>query len=51
MRKAKASATTYHLKDHYRQRQLAEFGVDVVDQRVVLDGNIITSYCLETVGQ
>lgn len=41
-------ATTYHLRDAYRQKQLAEFGVDVVNERVVIDGNVITSYCPET---
>ncbi len=41
-------ATTYHLRGGHRLRQLAESGADVVNQRVVLDGNIITSYCPET---
>lgn len=42
-------ATTYHLRDGYRQKQLAEFGVDVVpDKPIVVDDNIITSYCPET---
>lgn len=41
-------ATTYHLKDAYRQKQLAEFGALVVNERIVVDGNIITSYCPET---
>lgn len=41
-------ATTYHLKDAYRQKQLAEFGVNVINQRIVVDKNIITSYCPET---
>lgn len=41
-------ATTYHLKEAYRQKQLAEFGVDVVNERIVVDENIITSYCPET---
>lgn len=36
-------ATTYHLMDGVRRRELAEFGVDVVDQPVVKDGNVITS--------
>jgi 4-methyl-5(b-hydroxyethyl)-thiazole monophosphate biosynthesis len=35
--------TTYHLRDGYRQKQLAAFGVEVVDQPIVIDGNIITS--------
>jgi 4-methyl-5(b-hydroxyethyl)-thiazole monophosphate biosynthesis len=41
-------ATTYHLMDAYRQRQLKEFGVDVVNEPIVVDNNIITSYCPET---
>lgn len=41
-------ATTYHLNDAYRQKQLAEFGVNVVNERIVIDNNIITSYCPET---
>lgn len=41
-------ATTYHKKDGYRQKQLKEFGVNVVNEPVVVDKNIITSYCPET---
>ena len=41
-------ATTYHLKDAYRQKQLAGFGAAVVNERIVVDENIITSYCPET---
>ena len=41
-------ATTYHPNGALRQKQLAVFGVDVVNERVVTDGNIITSYCPET---
>jgi 4-methyl-5(b-hydroxyethyl)-thiazole monophosphate biosynthesis len=41
-------ATTYHLKDGYYQHKLKEFGVDVVNEPIVVDGNIITSYCPET---
>lgn len=41
-------ATTYHLKDAYRQKQLAEFRAVVMNERVVIDKNIITSYCPET---
>ena len=41
-------ATTYHLKDAYRQKKLAEFGVNVINQRIIVDENIITSYCPET---
>ncbi len=35
--------TTYHLNQGCRQQQLAAFGVDVVNQPIVIDGNIITS--------
>ena len=41
-------ATTYHLRDGYRQKQLAEFQVEVVNEPVVVDRNIITSYCPQT---
>ncbi len=40
--------TTYHLKDGYWQNKLKEFGVNVVNEPVVVDDNIITSYCPET---
>lgn len=41
-------ATTYHLKNGYRQEQLKTFGADVVNGPIVVDKNIITSYCPET---
>lgn len=41
-------ATTYHLNDAHRQKQLREFSVNVVNEPVVVDRNIITSYCPET---
>jgi protein deglycase len=41
-------ATTYHLKNGYYQDKLKEFGVNVVNEPIVTDGNIITSYCPET---
>ena len=42
-------ATTYHLGDGRRQKQLAEFGAEVIpDQSVVIDKNVITSFCPET---
>ena len=42
-------ATTYHLNNGYRQKQLAGFGVHVMpDERIVIDDNIITSFCPET---
>ena len=40
--------TTYHLKNGYWQNKLKELGVNVVNEPVVVDGNIITSYCPET---
>jgi len=36
-------ATTYHLNNSIRRRQLAAFGVDVQDKHVVMDDNVITS--------
>lgn len=42
------NATTYHLNKAIRQKQLEEFNVSVVNERIVVDGNIITSYCPET---
>ena len=41
-------ATTYHLSGGHRQRQLALLGAEVVNERVVIDDNVITSYCPET---
>lgn len=41
-------ATTYHLGDGRRQRQLRAFGAQVVNEPVVNDTNIITSYCPQT---
>jgi 4-methyl-5(b-hydroxyethyl)-thiazole monophosphate biosynthesis len=35
--------TTYHLNNGYRQQQLASFGVNVINQPIVIDENIITS--------
>lgn len=40
--------TTYHLKNACRQKELREFGVNVINERIVIDKNIITSYCPET---
>lgn len=40
--------TTYHLMGGERQRQLQEFGVNIVNQPIVVDGNIITSWCPST---
>ena len=41
-------ATTYHLLDGKRQKQLAAYGVEVVNAPVVTSGNLITSYCPQT---
>lgn len=41
-------ATTYHLNNGHRQKQLAEYGAIVVNEPVVKTGNIITSYCPQT---
>lgn len=41
-------ATTYHLDGGKRHRELAAFGATVLMERVVVDGNVITSYCPET---
>jgi protein deglycase len=42
------NATTYHLKNGYRQEQLRELGAKVVNKPIVTDRNIITSYCPST---
>ncbi|MFT4104337.1 MAG: DJ-1/PfpI family protein [Lacrimispora sp.] len=42
------NGTAYHLNGGYRQKQLAQFGVNVLDSPIVVDGNVITSYCPET---
>lgn len=42
------NATTYHLNGGIRQKQLAELGAVVINERIVIDKNIITSYCPET---
>ncbi len=41
-------ATTYHLRGGYKQRELANYGVNVVNEPVVVDHNVITSYCPQT---
>lgn len=41
-------ATTYHLNNGQRQKQLAEYGVEIVNVPVVKTDNIITSYCPQT---
>lgn len=41
-------ATTYHLRQGVEQKALARMGVVVVNEPVVVDNNIITSYCPST---
>lgn len=41
-------STTYHLNNGQRQKQLAEYGVEIVNVPVVKTDNIITSYCPQT---
>ncbi len=40
--------TTYHLDGGVRQNQLQKFGVTIINQPIVIDDNIITSYCPQT---
>lgn len=42
------TGTTYHLRNGYRQKELAGFGVNVLNQPIVIDQNIITSWCPST---
>lgn len=42
------NATTYHLMEGVRQKQLAEFGANVINEPMVVDKNIITSSCPAT---
>ena len=41
-------ATTYHLDGGERQNQLKEFNVNVINEPIVIDRNVITSYCPQT---
>ena len=41
-------ATTYHLMGKRRQAQLEEYGARVIDKPVVVDRNVITSWCPST---
>ena len=45
------NATTYHLCDAYRQKELAGFCVNVINEPIVVDQNIITSYCPRTANE
>lgn len=40
--------TTYHLMGGRRQKQLAEYGVEIVQEPVVVEGRVITSWCPST---
>lgn len=40
--------TTYHLRGAHKQKVLQEFGVTIVNEPIVVDDNIITSYCPQT---
>jgi len=42
------NATTYHLLEGRRRKELSEFGANVLDEHVVIDKNIITSSCPAT---
>jgi 4-methyl-5(b-hydroxyethyl)-thiazole monophosphate biosynthesis len=42
------NATTYHFRGGIFQKRLAEYGANVVNKRIVIDDNLITSYCPET---
>jgi len=42
------NATTYYLDDGTCQRELAQYGITVINEPVVIDRNIITSYCPQT---
>lgn len=41
-------ATTYHLRGAYRQKILQGFGAIIVNTPIVVDDNIVTSYCPQT---
>lgn len=45
------TATTYHLRGGYKQKELEAFGVHVINEPVVIDDTIITSYCPQTAPQ
>ncbi len=41
--KGRQATTYHHLQDDIRRKQLANFGVNVIDEFMVRDGNVITS--------
>lgn len=42
------NATVYHLDNGKTQEELRKYGVNVINEPIVVDKNIITSYCPET---
>lgn len=42
------NATTYHLRGAHKQKVLQDFGAIIVNTPIVVDDNIITSYCPQT---
>ena len=42
------NGTTYHLNNGNRQKQLAEYGVNIINTPIVVDENVITSYSPST---
>lgn len=42
------NATVYHLDNGKTQGELAAYGVNVINEPVVVDKNVITSYCPQT---
>lgn len=42
------NATVYHLDNGKTQSELAAYGVNVINEPVVVDKNVITSYCPQT---
>jgi protein deglycase len=42
------NGTTYHVNNSKRQSQLAEYGVNIINEPIIIDKNIITSYCPST---
>ncbi len=45
---AHKNATTYHLGTGIRQDQLRSYGANIINDPIVVDKNIITSYCPKT---
>ena len=42
------NATTYHLRGAYKQKELHSFGAIIINEPIVVDGNIISSYGPQT---